>query len=234
MKQLQQKINYQFKNQALLKQSLIHRSYLNENHSDLNSNERLEFLGDAVLELWVSRQLFKLFPKLAEGSLTNLRALIVCTQNLSLIATNIDLGQHILLSRGEETHGGRHNQSILADSLESLIGAIFLDSSFTKTNTVLHHLFDSNITQISQQKIYKDPKSLFQEIAQDQHGITPHYQIIKEIGPDHQKHFEAAVFIDNKQIAHGTGNSKQRAEEAAAIAGIKILKPNSKKTKITV
>ncbi len=229
MNKLQKKLNYQFKDAQLLKQSLIHRSYLNENHSpDLVSNERLEFLGDAVLELWVSNQLYHHFPQLAEGSMTNLRALIVCTQNLSLIATNIELGDSIFLSHGEETHGGRTNSSILADTLESVIGAIYLDAGFDQVDLILHSLLDKNIIEISQQKIYKDPKSLFQELAQSQNGTTPHYQITKETGPDHQKNFEATLYIDNQPIATGNGNSKQRAEEAAAIAGIKILQEKNR------
>lgn len=218
------KINYSFKNPALYQQALTHRSYLNENKKpSLISNERLEFLGDAVLELWVSDYLYHLFGHHQEGELTNLRALIVCTPNLSRLAQNINLGSELLLSRGEETHGGRTNSSILADTLEGLIGAIYLDGGFGKINQVLHQLFDQNIKEISNQKIYKDPKSLFQEIAQSQENTTPVYKILSETGPDHLKNFKAAVYVGDRLVATGTGNSKQRAEEAAATAGIKIL-----------
>lgn len=224
IQKLQATLKYHFTNQSLLQEALTHRSFLNENHLPRpTSNERLEFLGDAVLELWVSQELFRRFPTSAEGTLTNLRALIVCTQNLSQIANSIHLGDYLRLSRGEETHSGRTNHSILADTFESVIGAIYIDSGFDSTAIVLNTLLDQNIITISQQKIYKDPKSHFQEIAQEQSGITPHYQITKETGPDHQKNFEATVYVGDRQVATGGGNSKQRAEEAAALAGIKIL-----------
>ena len=140
--ELQIKIGVDFKDKSILQQALIHRSFLNENHQPgLESNERFEFLGDAVLELWISDTLFRQFPHLKEGDLTNLRALIVCTQNLFLIASGINLGQYISLSKGEETHGGRQNQSILADAFESLIGAVYLDRGYTATSDFLSRFF---------------------------------------------------------------------------------------------
>ncbi|MFA6250780.1 MAG: putative dsRNA-binding protein, partial [Candidatus Shapirobacteria bacterium] len=146
-----------------------------------------------------------------------------CTQNLALIANSINLGDCILLSKGEETHGGRQNQSILADTFEAIIGAIYLDQGIQATKKFLAKLFVPSINQISQQKIYKDPKSLFQEIAQAKQGITPHYETIREAGPDHNKTFEVGVYLDNTLITTGSGTSKQRAEESAAIAASKIL-----------
>jgi ribonuclease-3 len=218
-------LHLKFKQPSRLRQSLVHRSYLNENrHSLLSSNERYEFLGDAVLELWISQTLFRLFPQYQEGDLTNLRSLIVCTPNLYRIAKSINLGQYIFLSRGEETHGGRNNPSILADTLESLIGAVYLDSGLSQVDHLLHSLFDQNIADISSQKIYKDPKSLFQEIAQEQKGITPGYQTTFAAGPDHAKTFTVAVSLGDQQIATGTGPSKQKAEEAAAVTAIKLFK----------
>ena len=221
---LQTLIKTDFKDKEKLHQALIHRSFLNENkESGLTSNERYEFLGDAVLELWASKTLFSQFPEYPEGDLTNLRSLVVRTENLAKIALEIQLGEYVLLSHGEETHGGRHNQSILADTFESLIGAIYLDRGFTAAAEFLDRFVLQNLKDISNQKIYKDPKSLFQEIAQAKEGVTPHYDTISESGPDHQKTFEIGVYLGDRLIATGTGNSKQRAEEAAAISGAKIL-----------
>ncbi len=225
LQELQSKIDYQFQDPQLLTLALTHRSYLNENRDQhLTSNERLEFLGDAILELWVSKKLFQIFPNYSEGNLTNLRALIVCTANLSQIANSLGLGDYILLSHGEISHGGRSNQSILADTFESLVGAIFLDGGPTKAYRFLGSQLNSNIKETAKHKIYKDPKSFFQEIAQEEEGITPHYQTTKEDGPDHQKTFEVAVFVGLKQIATGTGPSKQKAEEAAALNAAKIYR----------
>lgn len=224
LRQLQQQIKTKFKDEVILNQALIHRSYLNENkNAHLHSNERYEFLGDAILELWISDQLFHLFPEHNEGKLTNLRALLVCTENLAKIASSFELGKYILLSKGEETNNGRQNQSILANTIEAIIGAIYLDRGLKSVNKFLNKFLLPSIQEISQQKIYKDPKSLFQEIAQAQKGVTPHYLTLKELGPDHQKIFTVAVFIGNDQIAIGEGNSKQKAEEAAALNATKIL-----------
>lgn len=221
---LQKLIDVKFKDPSVLNQALIHRSYLNENKATpMESNERFEFLGDAVLELWSSETLFKLFPDYPEGKLTNLRSLVVCTENLALVATDFDLDQYVLLSRGEEMHQGRKNQSILADTFESVIGAIYLDSGIGKAYKFLDQFLLPSLNNISQQKIYKDPKSLFQEIAQDKEGITPRYLTISESGPDHHKTFEVSVYLDDKLITKGKGNSKQKAEEAAAIAGYQKL-----------
>ncbi len=215
---------FQFHNPNLLKQAFIHRSYLNENRQEpLQSNERLEFLGDAVLEFWVSDLLFKRFPQFPEGSLTNLRSLIVCTDNLAKTADKIGLGKKLLLSRGEEKHGGRTNPSILADTFESFTGAIFLDQGWEAVDQFLTNNLGPSIDQISKQKNLKDPKSVFQEIAQAREGVTPNYRILAEFGPDHQKKFEAGVYINNRLIAKGKGNSKQKAEEKAAIQATKIF-----------
>lgn len=222
--ELESLIGLQFKDIELLRQALVHRSYLNENKKlNLQSNERFEFLGDAVLELWATENLFRTFPSLPEGDLTNLRSLIVCTQNLAKVANVITLGDFVMLSRGEESHQGRSNLSILADTLESLIGAIYLDQGIKSVNKFLTQFLGPSIAEISQQKIYKDPKSQFQEIAQSKRGVTPHYVTISELGPDHQKTFTVAAHISTDLIAQGSGNSKQRAEEAAAINATKIL-----------
>lgn len=223
LSELQDKIKIKFKDVSKLSQALTHRSYLNENKSNNESNERYEFLGDAILELWISDTLFKMFPKFNEGDLTNLRSLVVCTQNLAKIASEFDLGQYILLSKGEENHGGRTNTSILADTFEAITGAIYLDQGIEKTDFFLKSFLDKSINELSKQKVYKDPKSIFQEIAQAKEGITPHYKTLEETGPDHKKTFKVAVFIGERLIATGNGNSKQRAEEDASIKATKIF-----------
>lgn len=222
--ELQELLGVKFNNPNLLEQALIHRSYLNENRSlKLVSNERLEFLGDAVLELWTTEKLYKMFPDLPEGDLTSLRSLIVCTENLANLANKISLGKFVKLSRGEESHQGRQNQSILADTTESIIGSVFLDQGTEAVNKLLNSFLGENIDTISKQKIYKDPKSRFQEIAQARSGITPRYETVRETGPDHQKIFEVAAYIGTDLIASGSGNSKQKAEESAAIAATEKL-----------
>lgn len=224
LKNLQTKINYVFKDEKKLEQALTHRSYLNENRNlNLQSNETYEFLGDSILEFWISDQLFHQFPKFDEGDLTNLRSLVVCTQNLALISEKIGLGNYLLLSKGEEKHGGRTNQSILADLFESILGSIYLDGGITPAFNFLEKTLTSNIFKLSQKQIYKDPKSLFQEIAQSKKGITPKYQTINESGPDHLKVFEVGVYLENELIATGSGNSKQKAEEDASIKATKIF-----------
>jgi ribonuclease-3 len=218
LKLLETKINYTFKNPNLLIQALTHRSYLNENRGKkVSSNERLEFLGDAILETWASVRLFNQFPTSPEGDLTNLRSLLVRTESLCQSAVKIGLGDFILLSRGEEAHGGRLNQSILADTFESIIGAIYLDGGPNQTDLFLDQLLLPNFKTIANQKIIKDPKSYYQEIAQNKYNLTPHYLPISETGPDHAKNFTVGVYLGEKLIATGSGNSKQKAEEAAAI-----------------
>lgn len=221
--ELQKKIDFKFKDPKILILALTHRSYLNENRQLKASNERIEFLGDAILEYWCSQRLFSLFPEFDEGQLTNLRSLIVCTQNLAEVGTKFNLGDYILLSHGEETHGGRHNISLLADTFESLIGAIHQDQGYKAVDKFLTKFFEENITVLSQKNIYKDPKSQFQEIAQSKRGITPRYQTTSENGPDHQKNFEVGVYLNDELIALGRGNSKQKAEEDAASQASLIL-----------
>ncbi|MGI5840796.1 MAG: ribonuclease III [Patescibacteria group bacterium] len=223
--ELEKQIRYQFKDKKKLHQSLLHRSYLNENKQlKLKSNERYEFLGDAVLELWCSINLFRKFPLMPEGQMTNLRALVVRTPNLAQATQSIGLDRHVYLSKGEEKHGGRNNPSILADTFEALLGAIFLDGGLEAAFVFLDTFLIDSLNKLSQQKIYKDPKSIFQELAQSKKGVTPHYETIKEIGPDHQKVFEVAAYLGNEIIASGKGSSKQEAEEKASIKATKILK----------
>jgi len=224
LEELQSKIKFQFKDVAKLSQALNHRSYLNENkEKNLESNERYEFLGDSILELWISDTLFRMFPDFDEGDLTNLRSLVVRTENLALASKNIDLGNYIALSKGEENHGGRNNQSILADTFEAVVGAIYLDQGLNKAYDFLKYMLNQSIKDLSSKDIYKDPKSVFQEIAQAKKGITPHYKTINESGPDHQKLFEVGVYLNDELITTGIGNSKQKAEEDASIKATKIV-----------
>jgi ribonuclease III len=224
LKDFQTKIKYSFKDEKKLFKALTHRSYLNEHRNEkLQSNETYEFLGDSILEFWISDKLFHQFPQFNEGELTNLRSLIVCTQNLALVSSSINLGNFVMLSKGEERHGGRTNQSILADTFESVLCSIYLDGGTVPAFKFLEKTLKSSISKLSSKQIYKDPKSLFQEIAQSKMGITPKYKTINESGPDHKKNFKMAVFIGEKLITTGNGNSKQKAEEDASIKATKIL-----------
>lgn len=213
---LEKVIGYQFKNPDLLFRALTHRSYLNE-HREKNfaSNERIEFLGDAVLELVISQKIFTDYPNLPEGDLTALRSKIVCTKNLALIAKEIDLGKNLMLSRGEDEGGGRNNQTLLANCLEAIIGAIYLDGGLESSTNFIQDHFYSRIPEIFNQNL-KDAKSLFQEIAQEKERITPIYKVMEEQGPDHSKIFTVGVMIENRLIAKAQGHSKQEAEENAA------------------
>jgi len=222
--EIQQILDYKFVDTNKLFQALTHRSFLNEHRGEnLFSNETYEFLGDSILEFWISDKLFGLFPQYDEGDLTNLRALIVCTQNLAIVAKDFRLGDFVLLSHGEEQHQGRSNQSILADTFEAVLGSIYLDGGIVPAFKFLETALNSSIQTLSSKKIYKDPKSLFQEIAQAKKGITPHYQTISESGPDHLKQFEVGVYLNDELITSGKGNSKQKAEEDASIKATKIL-----------
>lgn len=214
---LQKKLNIQFNNPQLLKRALTHRSYLNENRQKkLKSNERLEFLGDALLEFWATKHLFYLYPQKPEGKLTNIRSAVVCTQSLAEVADQLNLGKYLLLSKGESRGGGRKKASLLADTFEALVGAIYQDQGWETTNQFLDKLLLSKLKKIGKKQEVKDAKTKLQEIVQAKHKITPHYVIIEEKGPDHAKEFIAAVFYNQEKIAEGKGQSKAQAENAAA------------------
>lgn len=209
----------------LLKEALTHRSYLNENHVLSHHNERLEFLGDAVLELAVSEFLFAKFPDHPEGDLTAYRAALVKTTSLAETAKLLAVGQDILMSKGEELSGGRDNQSLLANTFEALLGALYLDQGYAKVVTFLsQHLFPK-LDQIIKNKTFKDYKSRLQEIVQSQGSPSPEYVVITESGPDHEKSFTVAVKIDGKINAQGKGKSKQAAQQRAAQAALENLNP---------
>jgi len=222
---IEKTIGIKFKNKALLKNAFIHRSYLNEHpQTRLPSNERLEFLGDAVLELWVSQQIFHLFPHYPEGKLTNLRAQVVCTSSLAQVAKQLNLGQFLLLSKGEEKEGGRKNASLLANTVEALIGALFEDQGMNTVSRFLKKHIGPQIKTAAAKPTFKDYKSLLQELVQRKKKITPEYRLIKSIGPDHQKKFTFGVFIKKKKISEGRGYSKQEAQQKAAQEALKQIK----------
>jgi len=211
------KIGVSFKNQDLLKQAFVHRSYLNENRGfKLGHNERLEFLGDAVLELAITKYLFEKYPEKPEGELTSLRSALVNTNTLSEIGLGLGLNDFLLLSRGEAKDTGRARQYILANTMEALIGAIYLDQGYESAESFISKNVSPVLEKVIAESLWIDSKSRFQEIAQDETGITPTYKTEKESGPDHDKHFTVGVYLKNELVATGEGKSKQDAEQSAA------------------
>lgn len=214
---LETALGVNFNNKSLLEKALAHRSFLNENATfKLGSNERLEFLGDAVLELIASSYLYDKLPKTPEGDLTDIRSCLVRTTTLADMAKELNLGDYLLLSRGEEELGGRTNQTLLANAFEAIIGAVYLDQGIASAREFLLRLIKPKLDQIIANQQFKDAKSRFQEIIQAQEKATPEYQVIKEAGPDHDKIFTVALMVNNKKWAQGYGKSKQEAEEKAA------------------
>lgn len=211
------KVGVTFKDKDLLRQAFVHRSYLNENPAlDISHNERLEFLGDAVLELAITEELYKKFPEKPEGELTTLRAALVNSKMLSDVALEIGMNEFLLLSRGEARDVGRARQFILANAIEALIGAIYLDQGYKAAEAFILNTVSPRLEKVLEQNLHRDPKSLFQEEAQERVGITPTYEVIREWGPDHDKHFVIGVYLKNELVAEGEGPSKQAAQEEAA------------------
>jgi ribonuclease-3 len=213
---LLKKLKIEISDMSLLNQAFIHRSYLNESKKILVSNERLEFLGDSILSFLVSDYLFKQFPNLEEGELTNIRSSLVKTSMLANVASELKLGDYLQLSRGEEESGGRKNNSLLADTFEAVIGAVFLSNSLESVSFILKNYLFPKLDAIVQNRTYKDAKSMFQEIVQENTKISPLYKVLKEEGPDHAKTFSVGVFVENVKWGTGDGKSKQEAEQAAA------------------
>lgn len=212
-----------FKNKDLLKQAVVHRSYLNEHPKfELQHNERLEFLGDAVLEIIVTEHLFKTYPDTPEGDLTNWRASLVNSKMLSIIAGEVGLDEYLFLSKGEaKDAGSKARQYILANAVEALIGAMYMDQGIEAATQFVHTHIISKLTHILSNELHLDPKSKFQEKAQEIEKVTPHYKVLKESGPDHEKVFEVGLFLNEEMVAIGTGSSKQEAQVDAANRGIK-------------
>lgn len=223
---LEKLLKLKFKNIDLLKQALVHRSYINE-HSDfeLGHNERLEFLGDAVLEIIITECLYQDFPNKPEGELTNLRASLVNSKMLATIAEELTLKNFIYLSKGEAGDTNpKARQYILANAVEAVIGAIYLDQGIRTAKKFIKNKILCKLDHILSNELYLDPKSKFQEKAQEKLGATPHYSVLKENGPDHNKEFEIGLYVGNELIAKGNGKSKQEAQMQAAIAGLEIKK----------
>lgn len=228
---LEEKINHKFKNKNLLKEALTHRSYLNENPSwgkDFLShhNERLEFLGDAVLELIVTEALFKNYPHSSEGDLTSIRSALVNYQMLADISKDIVLKDYILLSKGEAKDTGKARDVIVANAFESLIGAIYLDGGYEAAEKFINFFVIKRVAEVMEKELYRDPKSFLQEIIQEKMKITPTYDVLSEKGPDHAKIFRIGVYFGDKLIAEGDGSSKQEAEVEAAKSALSSIDAN--------
>lgn len=220
IKAFEDKIGYTFSHPDLLVKALTHSSYSNEKRlKKYECNERLEFLGDAVLELVSSEKIFKEHPKEPEGDLTRIRASYVCEPTLALCAREICLGDYLLLGKGEDLTGGRERDSILSDAMEATIGAVYLDGGFLKAKEYIDNII---LKDIEKKKLFYDSKTYLQEIIQREH-YDMEYTLLKEEGPDHNKSFEVAVVIDGKQVAAGKGRTKKKAEQAAAYEAILML-----------
>lgn len=219
----EQIIGVTFKDKALLRQAFVHRSFINENKgAQSEHNERLEFLGDAVLELISTVYLYKKYPQNNEGELTAFRSALVNAVNLAEVAAKLQMEKFLLLSHGESKDKGKARQYILANTIEALIGAIYLDQGYEVTEKFLSKNVLYLIDDIVEKKAWIDAKSLFQEKAQEVDGVTPLYKVIREDGPDHDKSFTVGLFIRDKKIAQGEGKSKQEAEQEAAKEGVRV------------
>ncbi len=217
LEEFQKLIGVTFKDKTLLQQAFVHRSYINENRSSgLSHNERLEFLGDAVLELVITDFLYKKYSEKAEGELTSYRSALVNADTCAGVATKLCMGDYLMLSKGESKDTGRARQYILANALEALIGAIYLDQGMEGATVFIEKNFTQMIEKIIEEKSHVDSKSFFQEKAQEYDGVTPSYKTMKEVGPDHEKKFTVGVYVGKELIATGEGVSKQEAEQNAA------------------
>lgn len=223
LKKLANKIGCSFKSESAIMKAFVHRSYLNENKDCFEHNERLEFLGDAVLELVVTEHLYNNFDK-PEGELTNWRSALVKRETLAAVSRELELGNLIKLSRGEELSGGRDKDYILANTLEAFIGAFYLDSGYDEVRGFISKYLLVKLQLILDQGLHIDAKSSFQEEAQSIVGITPEYRIMNEEGPDHNKIFTVGVYLNGDLIGSGKGSSKQAAEQDAAEEGLKNRK----------
>lgn len=212
------------KDQKLQEQAFIHRSYLNETKQKISSNERLEFLGDAVISFIVSKYLFDVFPQFNEGKLTNLRSLLVNTKSLASISQDLNFGQQLVLSKGEEESGGRNNPSILANTFEAFVGALFLDQGIDEVKKFLGTILLPKSSELIKAKSLKDPKSLLQERIQSQDQTSPVYKVLSELGPAHARKFTIGVYSRKKLLARGEGKSKQQAEQNAASLALSLKK----------
>ncbi|AZV45808.1 ribonuclease III [Nautilia sp. PV-1] len=219
IKELEKSLGYQFKNEKLITEALTHRSYKKE-----VNNERLEFLGDAVMDLIVGEYLFHLFPKAEEGTLSKLRAALVNEDSFTRLAKRLNLGKFLYLSPAEENNNGREKPSILSSAFEAVIGAIYLESGFEKAKDVALKLLKEEFPIITPEELLKDYKTTLQEITQAHFGVVPEYRLISASGPDHKKEFEIGVFIQDKEYARAKGKSKKTAQQEGARLTIDMLK----------
>lgn len=227
--EIEKKLGIVFKDKTLLDVALTHRSYLNEHkEASLQNNERIEFLGDAVLELIISSYLFKSYPNKPEGELTNIRAAVVRTESLAEESRNLGIGEYLRMSKGEKESGGRDKDYLLANTFEAVLGAIYQDQGIDVCKDYLERTLLKKVDRIVENNLFIDPKTQAQEIIQAQFKVTPIYEVIKQEGPDHDKKFTVALKINNKEIAVGTGSSKQKAEEEAAKATVELLNKQGK------
>ncbi len=223
--ELEKKLGLNFKNKDLLTQAFTHRSYLNENPGfNLENNERLEFLGDAVTELIVTSHLYLEYPEKTEGELTNWRAALVNAKMMTSVAEELGFNEYLLLSKGESKETGKARAYILANAFEALLGALYLDSGYEQCDEFIKKYLFKNLANIIKDGSYKDSKSKFQEEAQEKVSITPSYKVLRESGPDHEKKFVVGVFLGEELVAEGQGLSKQEAEEDAASAALEVKK----------
>lgn len=220
-KKFEDKIKVEFNDKKILQQAFTHRSYINEHaHSGLEHNERLEFLGDAVLELVVTDYLYHKYPDKPEGELTAFRSSLVNTKSISAAAEELGANEFLLLSRGEARDTGKARQYILANTFEAIIGALYLDQGYDVARDFIANTLFDKLTHIIENNLWRDAKSWIQERAQEIENITPTYNVLSESGPDHDKEFTVGVYFGTRLIAEGTGTSKQEAEQNAARAGL--------------
>ncbi len=218
-----------FKNPKMEELAFTHRSYLNESKMK-ESNERLEFLGDSILSYVVSNHLYKNYPFYDEGILTNLRSLVVNTKSLAKIAKELNFGKRLLLSRGEEDSGGRDNKSLLANTYESFVGALYIDQGIDAASDFIEKTIIPTIAEYDSKKVFKDPKSLLQEYVQSRKKNSPEYRVLEEEGPPHNRIFTIGAFVDQEKAGQGTGKSKQSAEEKAAAEALDYFKKKTNPT----
>lgn len=223
---LQAALGVAFESPARLRQALVHRSYINESElPDAESNERLEFLGDAVLGLVIAAELFHRFPERPEGDLTTMRSRLVRGATLGMVGARLDLGRYLILGKGEEQSGGRTRPANIGRGLEAIIGAVYLDGGLERARAVILRLFQPEIGVLERREPSLDPKSRLQQLGQSAHGVTPHYVTVAAEGPDHAREFTVEVRFGETVLGTGSGMSKRLAQQAAAFAALQALRP---------
>lgn len=224
LKEFEKNAGVNFADYALLRVAFTHRSYVNESKTADEHNERLEFLGDAVLEIVVTDYLFRVYPQSPEGELTAFRAALVNASSLSNVATDLNINACLLLSKGESKDTGRARATILANAFEAVVGALYLDQGYDVARDFIKEHLLTRADEIITSGSWKDAKSAFQEVAQAKFGATPRYELLSSKGPDHDKHFVVGLFVNEKQVAEGSGKSKQEAEQRAAERALEKVK----------